>query len=355
MSRKRSRDIDGTVSRTVVNAGFRLTQACYTDIPELPTHSHPLARICLTMEGTFRETIDGQVCECRPGTVLLRSPGAPHNDRIGPGTLRNILIEVEPRRFEEIRGVFDGGFAPRLFQAPPAEALPARIEREMCSNDSPVLISLESLLLRLVSGISRDVEWRRGLESQRATAASSLMREAVAMIERVFPASLGVSDIARELGVSVSWLAAEFRRRERCSVREYIRRRRVDLAKRLLGEMTLPIASVALEAGFCDQAHLNREFMAAVGTTPGLFRREIRSPSPGPLGAYNGGRESSITRQAAPTMIVPGDERGGSADRGIRGSAHRGDAMAHRGASRSLDATLDVSVGDDADRRAGLL
>ncbi|HWC64958.1 MAG TPA: AraC family transcriptional regulator [Thermoanaerobaculia bacterium] len=269
--RNGERDMDGTVARSVVHAGFRLTQAVYRDVPALPNHSHPLARICLTMEGSFRETIDGITCECRPGTVLLRPPGAPHDDLIG-GPLRNILIEVEPRRFEEIRGAFDRGFAPTLFHGAAVADVPSRIDKELWSNDSPASVSLESLLLRLVADISRALEPRRSIPI------SSFAGEAAALIDRSFPTPVGVSALARRLGVSVSTLAHEFRRQERCSIGEYVRRRRLEFARRLLRETAIPISSVALEAGFCDQAHLTREFKKAFGIPPAAFRQGRSGP-----------------------------------------------------------------------------
>ncbi|MFI5226445.1 MAG: helix-turn-helix domain-containing protein [Candidatus Limnocylindrales bacterium] len=36
-----------------------------------------------------------------------------------------------------------------------------------------------------------------------------------------------------------------------------------------------PLADVAAEVGFCDQAHLTRRFRRFLGTTPGRFRDAI--------------------------------------------------------------------------------
>jgi AraC family transcriptional regulator len=266
-------DLDGTVGDPICNAGFRVTQAVYRDVPALPPHSHPLARICLTMEGSFRETIDGQVCECSVGTVLLRPPGAPHDDRIA-GPLRNVLIEIEPRRFEEIRGVFDRGFKPTLVHGAALSDLPARIERELRSLDTPASVSLEGLLLRLLADVSKIAGARR------VGPGPAFVEEAAAMIDRSFHAPLGLSTLARRVGVRPSRLAREFRRHRQCTVGDYLRRRRVEFARRALGETSLPICAVAVEAGFADQAHLTREFRKALGITPAAFRRAER-PVPG--------------------------------------------------------------------------
>jgi AraC-like DNA-binding protein len=51
--------------------------------------------------------------------------------------------------------------------------------------------------------------------------------------------------------------------------------RRFRDALALLADFTTPLASVALDAGFADQAHLTRDFRARTGTTPGAFRRSL--------------------------------------------------------------------------------
>jgi len=273
LKKRSAADLDGTVGDTICNAGFRLTQAVYRDVPVLPPHSHPLARICLTMEGSFRETIDGRVCECTAGTVLLRPPAAPHDDRIA-GPLRNVLIEIEPRRFEEIRGAFDRGFAPTLVQGAALADLPARIDHELRSLDTPASVSLEGLLLRLLADVSKIAA------SRRPVSGPDFVDEAAAMIDRSFPAPLRLATLARRVGVGSSRLAQEFRRHKGCSVKDYVRRRRVEFARKVIGETSVPICAVAIEAGFADQAHLTREFRRALGVTPAAFRRGER-PAPG--------------------------------------------------------------------------
>lgn len=52
----------------------------------------------------------------------------------------------------------------------------------------------------------------------------------------------------------------------------YLVGRRVDLARRLL-LAGVPVARVAAEAGFHDQAHLTRHFRRLLGVTPGRYVR----------------------------------------------------------------------------------
>lgn len=52
---------------------------------------------------------------------------------------------------------------------------------------------------------------------------------------------------------------------------------RCNRAKTLLVENRLRLAEIALDAGFCDQAHFTRVFARTVGISPGAWRRELFS------------------------------------------------------------------------------
>jgi transcriptional regulator GlxA family with amidase domain len=53
----------------------------------------------------------------------------------------------------------------------------------------------------------------------------------------------------------------------------YIMRQRIELARRLISDTTLPLAEVALECGLSDQSHLSHMFHRFVGATPSQWRR----------------------------------------------------------------------------------
>lgn len=57
---------------------------------------------------------------------------------------------------------------------------------------------------------------------------------------------------------------------------EFQRRHRVSAAMARLREGATPIAQIAIECGFADQAHMTRMFRTVVGMTPGQVRREAR-------------------------------------------------------------------------------
>jgi AraC-like DNA-binding protein len=81
-----------------------------------------------------------------------------------------------------------------------------------------------------------------------------------------------LAEAGRDLGVSPSHLVRTFTRAFGIAPHQYLVARRIDAArKRLLGGE--PIARVAAEVGFYDQAHFTRQFRRHVGTPPGRYAR----------------------------------------------------------------------------------
>ena len=95
-------------------------------------------------------------------------------------------------------------------------------------------------------------------------------------IEAEFATPLSLASIAAAVGVHPVHLARQFRATHGCTVGEYIRRVRVDHARRELVATSKPIAEIALAAGFFDQSQLTRTFKRVTGRTPAAYRAEHR-------------------------------------------------------------------------------
>lgn len=81
-----------------------------------------------------------------------------------------------------------------------------------------------------------------------------------------------VADLAAVAGLSGSQLDRRMRRTFGLSTSKYIIRARVDRAAELLSDPAIPLADVATQAGFYDQANLTHQFGRLTNETPGQFR-----------------------------------------------------------------------------------
>jgi AraC family transcriptional regulator len=81
-------------------------------------------------------------------------------------------------------------------------------------------------------------------------------------------------DLAKVVGLSVSHFGRQFKASFGVSPRDYLIRARVERAKAMMRDRRTPLCQIALDSGFCDQAHMSRLFRAVVGSTPSRWRRE---------------------------------------------------------------------------------
>ncbi|MET9181653.1 helix-turn-helix domain-containing protein [Kitasatospora aureofaciens] len=108
----------------------------------------------------------------------------------------------------------------------------------------------------------------------RLPAPDPVAEEVAAMVERITgsPDLCRVDELARELGVSVRSLQRLFAEYVGASPKWVLRRARLhEAAERAANEGKLDLAALAVELGYADQAHLTRDFTAAVGVSPARY------------------------------------------------------------------------------------
>ncbi len=88
--------------------------------------------------------------------------------------------------------------------------------------------------------------------------------------------TLRVADLAAAAGGSEAQLERRMKRVFGLTPNQYIVKVRVDRARRLLLTTDTPLATVAAEVGFYDQANFTRRFARLTGQTPAQFRSASR-------------------------------------------------------------------------------
>ncbi|RBY84726.1 AraC family transcriptional regulator [Blastococcus sp. TF02A-26] len=117
-------------------------------------------------------------------------------------------------------------------------------------------------------------DWLRGLPHRR-TAEQAELDAAVDLVERDRTVTR-VDELAERCGRSVRWLQRAFADAVGLPVKQVIRMARLrEVAERALVE-DVDWAAVAADLGYTDQAHLVRDFTAAVGTPPARYGRQAR-------------------------------------------------------------------------------
>jgi transcriptional regulator GlxA family with amidase domain len=101
-------------------------------------------------------------------------------------------------------------------------------------------------------------------------------RRVIAHVEANLSSRIPVEELARLLDLSASHFCRAFKCTLGVSPRDYVLRRRIEVAQGLMLTTSEPLSSIALKCGMCDQAHFTRSFHRIVGETPYTWRRTRR-------------------------------------------------------------------------------
>jgi AraC-like DNA-binding protein len=98
-----------------------------------------------------------------------------------------------------------------------------------------------------------------------------LIARAIELLARRATLRSDAEELASECGVSAGYLARTFQRATGTGLHNFHVLMVLQKAKAML-RAGAPLAEAAFDAGFCDQAHLTREFVRTYGFTPKAFR-----------------------------------------------------------------------------------
>lgn len=95
-------------------------------------------------------------------------------------------------------------------------------------------------------------------------------------LDKNYLEDLILEDIAESFNITVTHLIRVFKKDFELPIHSYILNKRVHKAKELLSLSSMPINEIALECGFFDLAHLNRNFKKVFQVTAKQFQKDIK-------------------------------------------------------------------------------
>jgi AraC family transcriptional regulator len=110
-----------------------------------------------------------------------------------------------------------------------------------------------------------------------ARLAPAAVRRVRELVEAELHCDVTVDDLAAAAGLSRAHFSRAFRAATGETPYGYLRRRRVERARRLLTGTDLEAATIAGLAGFSSPSHFGRVFKTVTGVTPASYRRRLRA------------------------------------------------------------------------------
>jgi AraC-like DNA-binding protein len=99
------------------------------------------------------------------------------------------------------------------------------------------------------------------------------LRQVHEMLRSRFSDALRLAQISGEVRIHPVHVAREFNRYYGTTIGQFRRKCRIDFASERLTRSRSPIAQIALEAGFAQQAHFTNVFKRTTGLTPHQYRK----------------------------------------------------------------------------------
>jgi len=118
------------------------------------------------------------------------------------------------------------------------------------------------------------------VEAQRQSVPARSMTSSVARAEKLLSASVdrppAIPRLARDLGVAYSYFRREFKRHTGLAPYQYVRRLRMEKARRMIGSSPESLQSISRRLGFASAYHLSAAFKKEFGQSPNTWRRTRR-------------------------------------------------------------------------------
>lgn len=220
-------------------------------------HYHDHAQLVLPVRGHMEIDVDGRGGCIDQSVAALVTPGSVHSQLSHAGS-RFLVLDCAPKLLETLQMA-------RLAQKKYLPISPATrrliefadlIGHEQLAFGAPQLGSL------LLSSIGSDT-----------FSSPSPMEQLIARLRANPGANWSNEVMAQAANISMSQLHQRFRQMFAMSPQAWLTQLRIQQAQRWLRGTSLPIAEIALRAGFCDQASLTRTMQRVSATTPAAYRR----------------------------------------------------------------------------------
>lgn len=253
------------------------------DEPTEFRHSYPASGALLMLGGyteTFNRRLDGRAAPRPPsrGGEISFFPAGTTLSAVAKGWLQFLRIYFQPEFLQQVIGeshLHGHLHAPIVnWTDVICSTLAHELERDIITTTHDVLfvetaVALIALQLarfdrelpdRLPNGARLSEQHRRLIEDY---------------IEANLQRNFTLTELADHIGLSLTHFCRLFRRTTGCSPYRFAIVRRVERARKLLRETTLPITDIALTVGFNSQSHLTTQFRRTVGIAPARYRSEV--------------------------------------------------------------------------------
>ena len=204
----------------------------------------------------------------RPSLIAVRP--APYALKVtaGPAPLHAMLFQWPPRTIASLGPIGLGFESARTLHGRGSVELAWRAAGELRLGDPLTPHALDIMARGIAISLTRFVTYGARLAELVSPRAARARR----LLDRRLHEPVDLTALAREVGCAPAYLSRLFARSFGMSPVEYVMRRRVEKARRLLAQTRQSVAEIAVALGFHDSSHFARHFRRHTGASPAEFR-----------------------------------------------------------------------------------
>jgi len=250
--------------------------------------------LVLIVRGRATYVSNGRLTPLPAGSLLCVRPFVPHRVESGGQVVEHVAAHFDPspdvprfgprvadRQPYDVR-LTHGLALPLVTPVTPADGVEAAMARTVRSFDDGTLVGELDASAAVASILAHLLRSSPALPGTRTGAAATVdernrarVGRAVAYVAEHHARPLDVATLAAVAGLSPSRFTALFRAHTGTSPMGYVRKVRVDHARRLLADVDLSIKEVAARVGFDDAFHFSKVFRAVDGLAPTRYREAL--------------------------------------------------------------------------------
>lgn len=252
----------GNISEIYELSGFTVGLTSYrASRSDHLLHYHSNPHISFVLEGGHLEKRKKQEYERLAGDVLFCNSGEPHQF-VTPTDSKNINIEFEPIYLEN-NGISEMEIERTTAISPRANLAILRIFREMEEIDDVTQLSVESILLELITNPiviegSKKPQWFRYL---------------LEILNDEWNQPLSLDELSRCTQVHPVTISKYFPKYMQCTLGQYRRQLRISRSLGFIKNSNLSLTEISFTCGFSDQSHFIRTFKHMTGYLPKEFQK----------------------------------------------------------------------------------
>lgn len=263
----------------------------YSSLNLLPSHMHPFPTIMIVdkLVGTCEYRIGKSSLFVQPGDILLINPGVYHQKLLGVGSeIHEVHLAFEELQFEGLPSnhvVANGDFRigkvcsgeSQLYQLA-VNALNCEADLEGRYGDLVACALFYQFLAVVLRSVSEELtpnEQETRMLAYCSGNHDTVVRSLREFLIENYTSNVTVSVVARRMYLSAEYLSRLFKAEVGKSPYTFLIELRINKAKELLENTSMPIHAIALRVGYSDAYHFSKQFKKATSMSPSEYRKTV--------------------------------------------------------------------------------